>query len=348
MSEKLSKIWLKIEGKPVVKGRIDAHVLGNLLVGLQKIINTISEVKFGRRYKRELFRLFLSKISPGSVVVELESGYHTDLSGRIPFNIVTSVFHELVQTLIEDPEQFRIKIEKLIPDEKTKDRIKLLQNLKEIWSKEDKYRVSTAIKHDEFITLDPKREHIIEKLIEEYSKLSRITLEGVIIRIKGDDPVRHFVIETTSGEKVKCYYSPEMEQLVKEFYKRPVRVEGILNKKAKTTEIKSLESIEPFEVYMAEKIGKFELKEPIVFNVFYDGLEGLWCLENDELAINGYGLTFNDAIDDLEESLESLIVGFLAFPEDKLHEKSKEIKIKLSKYIDIEKFREIYNPKIEL
>lgn len=96
-------------------------------------------------------------------------------------------------------------------------------------------------------------------------------------------------------------------------------------------------------MYLTDRIGKFKLSNKLVFNVSYDKQEDLWCVENDELAIYGYGSTFQDAVSNLEESLRSLLIGFLAFPDEKLNEKSKEIKLALSKYIDIDKYKKVYD-----
>jgi len=86
------------------------------------------------------------------------------------------------------------------------------------------------------------------------------------------------------------------------------------------------------------KIGRYRLKKPASFNVFYDEREGMWCIENEELALAGYGSSYKKALKDLRNSLESLLVGFLNIPEEKLSEKSKEIKLKLQEYIDLERF----------
>jgi len=83
------------------------------------------------------------------------------------------------------------------------------------------------------------------------------------------------------------------------------------------------------------EIGKYRLKKPVQFKVTYDSDEDLLGFENEELAIYGYGSTHSEVLDDLESSLESLIIGLSAFPEEKLNKKSLEIKKKLAEYIDL-------------
>ena len=82
------------------------------------------------------------------------------------------------------------------------------------------------------------------------------------------------------------------------------------------------------------RIGSYVLKKPIALTAKFDGPEGLWCIENEALALSGYGRTLEDAIDNLEESLESLITGFRTFSDEELHEKSKVIKKRLLNYVD--------------
>ncbi len=202
------KIWLKIDGKVVADGRIEIYIFGNLLVNLQKIINIISRYRWVRRKKDE-FKLFLTQISKGSVRAEFQPQYYYsyDMEKVAPLNIVIDEFLELVTTLVRDPEEFKKSIEEKIPLPHR--RVQFLQNLKNIWSKE-KYRVYTAADTKEpenFIYLDPSREEYMEKLIKEYKGEDKVSLKGVIIRIKGDDP-RYFVVETTTGKKSSVIITP--------------------------------------------------------------------------------------------------------------------------------------------
>jgi len=86
------------------------------------------------------------------------------------------------------------------------------------------------------------------------------------------------------------------------------------------------------------KIGRYRLRKSASFNVFYDERDGMWCVENEELALAGYGSSYRKALKDLRDSLDSLLVGFHNIPEEKLSEKSKEIKHRLQEYIDLERF----------
>jgi hypothetical protein len=40
-------------------------------------------------------------------------------------------------------------------------------------------------------------------------------------------------------------------------------------------------------------IGRYKLLKPVIFEVHYDMDDSLWCLENYDLALRGYGKTYN-------------------------------------------------------
>lgn len=341
------KLWLVVEGKVVSDHGIEAYTFGQLLTGLQRIIDVLKISKYGRKHKKDIFRLFLTRISPGSLVAELQPRYYEgDIIGGIPFNEVASDFQKLVQVLIDDPEEFKTELEREFADPSYI--LRFLQGLDSIWSKRNRFVVKTGLGYKEpekLVELPPARQRYIKELIEEYIEKSSTEIKGVIIRIKGDEP-RNFTIRTLDGENIKCHYPPEWERDIMSLFKSPVVVKGVISKKARTKEIETITDLKKLSVELIGKIGKFSLREPIPFRVSYDEKEDLLCLENDELAIYGYGSTYSEVLSDLEDSLESLIVGFLAFPDERLSEKSLEIKEKLSKYIDIEKYRKMLNPRV--
>ena len=343
----LKKLWLVVEGKVVSDHGIEAYTFGQLLTGLQRIIDVLKVSRYGKKYRKDIFRLFLTNISPGSLVAELQPRYYEgDVHGEIPFNEVVSEFQKLVQILIDNPEKFKAELEKEFAD--PSNILRFLQGLDSIWSKKNRFVVRTGLGYKEpekLIELLPARKKYIKELIEEYVEKSSTEVKGIIIRIKGDEP-RYFTIRTLEGENIKCHYPPEWERDVMSLFKSPVVVRGVISKKARTKEIETITDLKKLNVQLIGKIGRFSLKEPVPFRVFYDEKEDLLCLENDELAIYGYGSTYSEVLSDLEDSLESLIVGFLAFPDEKLSGKSLEIKEKLSKYIDIEKYRKMLNPRV--
>jgi hypothetical protein len=63
-------------------------------------------------------------------------------------------------------------------------------------------------------------------------------------------------------------------------------------------------------------------------------------LANEELSLAGYGSTYEQALSSLKESLESLIVGYIAFKDAALSEKSQKIKRSLLTYLDLNDYRQ--------
>ena len=56
------------------------------------------------------------------------------------------------------------------------------------------------------------------------------------------------------------------------------------------------------------------------------------------LSLAGYGGTFEDARLSLRDSFESLIIGYLAFDDTNLSEKSRKIKKNLLSYVDLDEY----------
>ena len=77
------------------------------------------------------------------------------------------------------------------------------------------------------------------------------------------------------------------------------------------------------------RIGSYVLKKPIALTARFDGSGGLWCIENEALALSGYGRTLEEAISNLEKNFELLITSFRTSDE-----KSEEVKKRLLNYVD--------------
>lgn len=87
---------------------------------------------------------------------------------------------------------------------------------------------------------------------------------------------------------------------------------------------------------LVKNLGGFTFKKPLPVVIEWDVEEQEWIIHNDELTLEGRGKTYDEALKELEESLESLVVGFLAFEDNKLAEASIKIKEKLSEYLDLD------------
>lgn len=83
-------------------------------------------------------------------------------------------------------------------------------------------------------------------------------------------------------------------------------------------------------------LGRYTIHKPIQFQLSYDIDNAVWCLKNDELALNGYGSTYQRTIECLEECVEGHVLFFTEFPDSKHTDDGLLIKSKLQEYIDFD------------
>jgi len=331
------KFWLIINGKVVTDHKIEASTFGKLLTNLQHVIDAIQEAKF-KGYNKKDFVLYLTEIEPGSVAASLQpSGFQTDLfSGSMVFEEMVYNLEDLIKTLIESTDGFKTKIddEFLLPY----DKIRFLESFRGMLSKRNQFNVSIGYdfaKPSHPISLPAHREGYIKDLISEYYEKSSVEVKGIIMRVKGDDP-RSFTIKTETNDTIRCVYTPETEKDVMNLFKSPVIVRGLLNKRRKLKEMELVKDVRPFSSMTFTELGGFSFLQPLPIRVSYLDNDDQWGLENDELTLTGYGNSFGDASVSLKESLESLIIGILAFDEALLTEKSREIKKNLQKFLNLD------------
>lgn len=329
------KVWLIIDGKIVTDHKIEADTFGKLLTNLQRVIDKIREAKFKGHNKKD-FVLYLTEIEKGSVAAALQPlDFPTDLSdGSMVFDQMVYNLEDLIQTLSESTDEFKRKIDDEFQD--PSDKIRFLESFRGILSKKNKFTVSFGydlVKPSNPITLPAHREGYIQDLISEYYEKSSVELKGIIMRIKGDEP-RSFTIKTQTNETIRCIYSPETEKNVMNLFKSPVIVKGVLNKRMKLKEMETIKEVRPFTSMAFPELGEYSFLQPLSVRVSYHDKDDQWSLENDELTLAGFGSSFEDALESLKESLESLIIGILVFDEESLTEKSRIIKKNFQKYLN--------------
>lgn len=88
-------------------------------------------------------------------------------------------------------------------------------------------------------------------------------------------------------------------------------------------------------------LGRYTIRKPIRLYLSYDTEDGIWCLENTELALNGYGPTYNEAIESLKRSVEGHALFFMDSPDEKYTRRGLEIKRKLLECVDLADVRSI-------
>jgi hypothetical protein len=330
------KFWLIIDGKIVTDHKIEAYSFGKLLTNLQRVVDILHETKHGSHPKTD-FRLYITHMTEGSVAVAFQPRDFTTELFKDSFVFDEMVFNlnDFVTQLIESSDMFREKIEREFSDPAT--RIRFLENFSGLLSRKNKFNVRIGYsldKPEKPVMLPSHREGFIHDLIQEYYRKSMIEIKGVITRIHGDDP-RSFTIKTLDNSTVKCSYPSEWEKDLMALFKSSVTVSGVMSQKAKMREMDVVKDIHSFNSTILENLGETTFRQPLSVRVSYDDKEEHWGLENSELSLSGYGKTYQEALTSLSESLDSLIIEYLAFKDDELSSKSLHIKKNLQNYLDL-------------
>jgi hypothetical protein len=334
------KFWLIIDGKIVTDHKIEAYTFGKLLTNLQKVVDVFKQTKY-REHPKKDFKLYLTNMTEGSVAVAFQPLDYTTtlLDQSMVFDDMVFDLQDLITTLMDNPDEFRQKIERDFED--TSQIIRFLESFRGMLSKKNKFNVKIGYnirKPKKPLVLPSHREPFIEELISEYYRKSAIEIKGVITRIKGDDP-RSFTIKTLEDDTIKCDYPPDWEKDVMTFFKSTVTVKGVMSTRARLKEMEVIKDIQPFKSIILEELDEFVFRQPLAIRVSYDDKDDHWCLANEELSLAGYGETYEDARLSLKDSFESLVIGYLAFNDSSLSEKSRLIKKKLQTYVDLDEYR---------
>lgn len=333
------KFWLIIDGKIVTDHKIEAYTFGKILTNLQKVVDVFQQTKYGAHPKTD-FKLYLTNTGKGSVAVAFQPlDFTTELfKESLVFDEMVFDLQSLITALIDNPDEFREKIERDFED--PSQIIRFLESFRNMLSKKNKFSVKVGFdvkKPRNPVVLPSHREAYIEGLISEYYRKSAIEIKGVITRIKGDDP-RSFTIKTLEDETIKCDYPADWEKDVRAFFKSSVTVNGVMSRRARLKEMEVVKDIQSFNSTTLDSLEEFTFRQPLAIRVSYDDKDNHWCLANEELSLAGYGTTYELALSSLKESLESLIVGYLAFKDTLLSEKSRKIKQNLQTYLDLNEY----------
>ncbi|HJJ99597.1 MAG TPA: hypothetical protein O0X23_05310, partial [Methanocorpusculum sp.] len=71
----------------------------------------------------------------------------------------------------------------------------------------------------------------------------------------------------------------------------------------------------------------------------------IWCVENDEAAVSGYGTSYGGIIEGLEDCIDGHLLVFARFPDEKQSADSLEVKRKLKEYLDFDSSYKLYQEK---
>ncbi len=328
------KTWIIVrDGASVKDNAIEAVAFAEAVSTMQRAIDTIGISKLGKGYKKEEFRLYFKEIREGSIIVPLfPATYGTGLDGENAFIDITGCLERLMDTLNNNPDGFPTYLDKEIEDPAA--RIGLLKSLLSFASSASAIEIKTSIEQPDHGSFVPKHQKAyLEELVFKYGGTGNVTIQGVIIGIRGDN-LSYFIVNTTIGRNINCYFKPDMEDRVKNLYKKWVRVTGNMVQTQKNYRIDSVENLEQVMFETLHQIGQYILLKPITFTVSYDNNDKQWCLFNNDLALYGCGDNYKKAIQSLEEEIEGHIISFSEYPDDMHAESSLHLKQALLQYLD--------------
>ena len=163
--------------------------------------------------------------------------------------------------------------------------------------------------------------------------LTHEEISGIIVTLNGENKPYHFKVKAKDERDIDCYFAPDKEAQVSTLYKKCVRVGGTTSKNQKCTSIDAV-YIEMLTSEEMSNIGRYELLKPVTFDVSYDMENSLWCIQNYDLALDGYGSTYNEAIECLEEDIESHVLCFTRCDDSEQSQDSLNVKRKLLEHIN--------------
>jgi len=300
--EKPKETWIIIRDGQIVKNHgVDGLAFAQVITAFQRVLDNIGQAKYGKDYNKEDCHLYFKEILRGSAVIPLyPAAIGTCLNGVVsPYEAITGTFEQLLSAFENDSDTFSSVLEKEIPG--SIQRIGVLKGMRNLGSAASQVEIKTSVSRPEkgaFVSRSKVDD--LDALVFEYGGEGHMSLQGVIVVNDGDGK-NVFKIRTKSNRLVSCYYEPKDEARIKSLYKCWVKVTGNMVRTQKTYKIKPLESVEEITTERFTAIGQYHLLKPIEFKISYDMDDSLWCLENNEIALNGYGSTYPKAIQSLEK-----------------------------------------------
>ncbi|HJK77561.1 MAG TPA: hypothetical protein O0Y06_06515 [Methanocorpusculum sp.] len=148
-----------------------------------------------------------------------------------------------------------------------------------------------------------------------------------------------------SQEKVKrvpIYVNPHVRDAIMQL-RRGNQTYGDVVEESITQTLRS--AVSPAMFANLHAIGRYPLLKPMNFDVLFDEENRLWCVENNETAISGYGTSYGGIIEGLEDCIDGHLLVFARFPDEKLSADSLEVKRKLKEYLDFDSSYKLYQEK---
>lgn len=336
---KIGEIKIKLDGQSVKNHTIDVEDLGNFLVDFQSLISKFSHtMQAHKKGTKEVIkaesRLYLKDVGKGSLDLMLTESPQETLDQR---SHAVETYREIVhitEFINNDPTRARQTIVNKFNEPKK--RLEVEQKLKSIFGNK---RLKIGLRKDQetvneekFVFLNTKRVEEIDRWLKQDYIQSTETIKGIIERLKGDGDKKYFTIKTYDNKIATCYYNPDIEGILKDYFKKPIEVRGIVGHKVRGFTIDKIDNLQSWKETKLDRLGDIKFVKPLEFNIDFE--EGSWFIESKDFDVRGCGKTYKTALNDLEESLNDAIFIYVkkAKSED-MTNKAIELREKLIKLI---------------
>jgi hypothetical protein len=328
------EIRIKLDGENVKNHSVDVEELGNFLINFQGLIGKFSKTiptkkKWQLNEIKSKSRLYLKAIGKGSVDLVLTGSPQMPLDES---NHLQDAYNEVVSTsalINNNPSRARQFLNNKFTESKR--RLEVEQKLKNMFT--DKLQIGLLKDNESFVFLNSNREKEIDGWLKKDYNASTDTIMGIIQRLKGDGDKRYFTVRTYDKKLAKCYYNPELEIILKDYFKRqPVVIKGIVDHKVKGITIEKIVDLHAWKTIKLDKLGTYKFKKPFEFTLDFE--DDLWFIESEELGIRGCSKNYDNALKDLQDSLKEAIHIYVKKGNPvNMTDKAKELREKLIKLV---------------
>lgn len=334
-------IHVRLEGEKVIKdSKMDITELGNFLLNFQSTINSFLEVKPNKnkiinKGIKEMTKLYLKGLSPGSVILNMETSPQSSIGGQ---NYIGKAYSELVglaSKINNNPALARKELASRFIN--SSDRLRVETRIQQLYTQN--YRVGFEV-NTGYLYAKQQRYDVIGKWIEEDSAKGIEEIRGIIYRIRMDRPYYFTVITQKGNQVVQCDYNKELEESVIGLIAKPVIVSGIMQRKVRKLELKDLITVKPWSKEEVNSIGNFRLNRPLELDIDYE--DEMYCLKSNELNSVGCGYNYHSALKSLEEDIKDNLYVLTELNKDaNLSKKERELRDNLFRYINNQDIRGI-------
>jgi len=338
------KLLLELRGAQIKGRQIPIDILGQSLIGLNKLLKhiTMATERIPKKsgMKKKFFKsrqFYMARIEKGSAVVVLQTEPQTVLGEMADpvISLLHKVFDGFENIQLPEEEEAYKKIHDMFP--KVDDRIRILNDYKFLWKIPD---VEITIKStDNAVKRRVELQHSYRNRISawlnrELEKTPQI-IKGIITRVKADGPRRYFTIFDEKNNHIECEFNRDLENKIIELFKVPIKLKGIITQIRTKRKVKEVLEIEKLDFIKITNSDYNALVTPIEFDLEFDTNLELWVAENEELGIRSAAESLDELREEIILMLDFMVDKYLIQkPTEKLSPKLQQAIDELKKVVD--------------